>query len=79
MPFGYNYGAEAVRNTDQDRNHKIANAYQSAEFTTEYIAQKFGITPRRVQQIAKDFGIVRTRAEGNRVATPLKRSRRIRL
>lgn len=68
-----------MRNTDHERNQRITRAYQSCEFTTEYIAERYGITPRRVQQIAKQYGIVRTRAEGNRVATPLKRQRRIRL
>ena len=68
-----------MRKTDYQRNHQIATAYQSGQFLTEHIAKRFGISRRRVQQIAKDYGIVRTQSEGSRVATPLKSQRRLRL
>jgi DNA-binding transcriptional regulator LsrR (DeoR family) len=68
-----------VRKTDYQRNHQIATAYQTGEFLTEHIAKRFGISRRRVQQIAKQYGIVRTAAEGSRMATPLKSRRRLRL
>jgi DNA-binding transcriptional regulator LsrR (DeoR family) len=68
-----------VRITDHERDKEIAEAYASGDFTTIHIASTFGLSRRRVQQIAKDYGVVRTRAEGNRVATPLKSRRRLRL
>jgi DNA-binding transcriptional regulator LsrR (DeoR family) len=68
-----------VRKTDYERNHQIATAYQSGRFLTEHIAKRFGISRRRVQQIAREYGIVRTQAEGSRAATPLKSQRRLRL
>lgn len=67
-----------MRNTDYERNRRIAEAYSSGDFPTEHIASSFGISRRRVQQIAREHGVVRTRAEGNRAATPLKSKRRIR-
>ncbi len=68
-----------MRKTDHERNRKIADAYTSGDFTTIHIASTFGLSRRRVQQIARDHGVVRTQAEGNRVATPLKSRRRLRL
>ncbi len=68
-----------MRTTDYERNKKIADAYASGDFTTIHIANTFGLSRRRVQQIAKDYGVVRTQAEGNRAATPLKSRRRLRL
>ncbi len=69
----------SVRREEHERDRRIAEAYASGEFMTERIAKSFGISPRRVQQIAKQYGIARTQAEGNRVATPLKSKRRLRL
>jgi len=59
------------------RNQKIVAAYESGHFTTERIAEAFGLKRRRVLQIVKAAGVVRTRAEGNRVAAPLKRKHRL--
>lgn len=66
-----------MRKSDPQRNAEIARLYASAEFMTEHIAKTFGITPRRVQQIAKERGVIRAHADGNRTATPLKAKRRI--
>jgi len=67
-----------VRSTDHERNRKIAEAYASGDFMTIHIANTFGLSRRRVQQIARDHDVVRTQAEANRVATPLKSRRRLR-
>jgi hypothetical protein len=58
---------------------KIAEGYASGDFTTIRIANTFGLSRRRVQQIARDYGGIRTQAEANRVVTPLKSRRRLRL
>lgn len=67
-----------MRKTDSHRNHEIARLYATGQYLTEHIARTFGISRRRVQQIAKDAGVMRTQADANRIATPLKRQRRIR-
>jgi hypothetical protein len=67
-----------MRKSDPQRDHEIARLYETGQFMTEHIARTFGISPRRVQQIAKQRGVLRTQAEANRVATPLKRKKRIR-
>lgn len=59
------------------RNLQICQAYASRKYRTEQIAKRFNMTPRAVQLIVKAAGIVRTQAEGNRVATPLKGRRRL--
>lgn len=69
----------SVRVSDHERNKKIAEAYSSGQYLTEHIARAFGLSRRRVQEIAREQGVVRTRAEANRVASPLKSKRRIRL
>ena len=69
----------SARKTDHERNRKIAEAYASSDFTTIHIANTFGVSRRRVQQIAKDYGVARTKAEANRIATPLKSRRRLRV
>lgn len=68
-----------MRRSDPTRDHEIARLYESGKYLTEHIARTFGMSRRRVQQIAKKHGVVRDNAEANRVATPLKRKRRIRL
>ena len=67
-----------MRTMSKERNDQICELYASEHYTTEAIAKAFGISRRRVQQLAKAAGIIRTRAEGNRVATPLKSKHRIR-
>lgn len=67
-----------MRTSDPVRDQRIIKAYASRQYTTQHIARAFAITTRRVQQLAAKAGIVRTRAEGNRAAAPLKNKRRIR-
>lgn len=66
-----------MRKTYPGRDAEIVRLYASREFMTEHIARTFHITPRRVQQIAKKHGVLRSHADGNRTATPLKVKRRI--
>jgi hypothetical protein len=67
-----------VRNKDPTRDSEIVRLYMSGKFLPEHIAHPFGLSVRRIQQIAKDHGVIHTHAEANRLATPLKRQRRIR-
>lgn len=67
-----------MRRKDVERDHEIARLYTSGQYLTEQIAHTFGLSRRRVQQIAQERGVLRTKADANRVATPLKRKRRIR-
>ena len=50
----------------------IVGLYVSATITTESIATQYNVTPRTIQRIVKRHGVVRTIAEANRVASPLK-------
>lgn len=68
-----------MRKSDPQRDSEIVRLYVSGEYLTEQIAKVFRLSPRRVQQIVKSRGFLRSNAEGNRVATPLKRKKRIRL
>src|SRR5689334_18112019 len=61
-----------------ERNLQICQSYVSEKYRTEQIAKFHQLTPRAVQKIVGQAGIVRTRAEGNRVASPLKSKRRLR-
>lgn len=63
----------------EPRNYEICRAYASGRFTTEQIAKHFGLTRKQVQRIVREGGVGRTRAEGNRVAAPLKRKHRVRV
>lgn len=56
----------------RDKHHGVLALYKSAQYTTEQIAKNYSITTREVQRIAKKYGIIRTLAEANRVAAPLK-------
>lgn len=51
----------------------VAKLYASGSFTTEQLAKQYNISVRQVQRIAKKKGVIRTQAEANRVAAPLKR------
>lgn len=63
----------------EPRNHDICMLYAVGRYTTEHLAARFGLSRGQVQRIAKQGGVIRTRAEGNRVSAPLKRKHRIRL
>lgn len=48
--------------------HKsIMKMYQTANYTTEYIAKIYNTTPRNVQRICKKNGIIRTQPEANKL------------
>lgn len=53
--------------------HKvIAKLYQSGEYKTETLAKEYGVTDKTIQRIARKHGVIRTQAEANKVAAPLK-------
>lgn len=53
--------------------HKaIAKLYASGDFTVEYLAKTYNVSVRQIQRVAKAQGVIRTQAEANRVAAPLK-------
>jgi len=56
-----------------ERNKLIVKDYQSLELMTIEIAEKYGITARQVQRIAKDAGVVRTQATANKVMARYKK------
>jgi 5-methylcytosine-specific restriction endonuclease McrA len=56
-----------------DRQIGVSQMYKTAQFTTEQIAKNYGISVREVQRIAHKYGVIRTQAEANRVAAPLKK------
>lgn len=62
---------ERQRHTKQLHMGVIA-LYKTGEYTTEQIARNYSISPRQVQRIAKQYGVIRTLAEGNRTAAPHK-------
>jgi hypothetical protein len=67
-----------MRTSDPQRDSEIVRLYSSGQYLTEHIARTFRLSRRRVQQIVTKHGAGRTQADANRVATPLKRQRRIR-
>lgn len=60
-----------VKTTDIERK-QIAKMYEIGEHTTADIAEKFNITARQVQRIAKDYGVLRTAAQSNKKVAHLK-------
>lgn len=60
--------------------HKaISSLYASGKYTTESLAKTYDITARTVQRIAKKHNVIRTQAEANRIAVPLKAYHRMRV
>jgi 5-methylcytosine-specific restriction endonuclease McrA len=62
---------------DPDKHFAISQMYASGKYTTARIAQIYGVSTRQIQRIATKYGIIRTNAEGNRVAAPLKNYHRL--
>ena len=60
-----------------DFERAVSQLYASRHFTTEHVAKTYGITPRSVQRIAKKWGVIRTRAESNKLVAPLKHYHRV--
>lgn len=56
----------------KDKHQGILALYVSAKYTTEQIAKNYNLSVREVQRIAKKAGVIRSQAEANRVAAPLK-------
>jgi hypothetical protein len=54
------------------RHIAIANMYASGKYMTSKIASWYHITPKSVQRIAKKHGVLRTRAESNKLMAPYK-------
>ena len=50
----------------------ILKNYAEVTMTVENIAKKWDVTPRTIQRIVKQHGIVRTISEGNKVTAKLK-------
>lgn len=46
--------------------------YRSRQYTVEYISKLYGVSLRQVQRVARNAGVIRTLAEANRVAAPLR-------
>lgn len=61
-----------------ERNIRICRLYESGKFTTEHIAKLHRLTPRAVQKIAAQGGVVRTIAESNVLIAALKAKHRVR-
>lgn len=55
-----------------NRNKGIVALYISGNYTTQQIANNYHITPKSVQRVVKLAGVIRTQAEANKVAAPLK-------
>ncbi len=66
------------RTMSNERNKRICELYSSGNHTTMAIAASFMMSRRRVAQIVKAAGVVRTQAEANRIAARLKPKHRIR-
>lgn len=60
-----------------DWEASICQLYMSRKFTTEHIAKTYGISSRSVQRIVKRSGVIRSQADANRVAAPLKHYHRV--
>jgi 5-methylcytosine-specific restriction endonuclease McrA len=70
------------RITDRQRAINLKHAgvlalYKTGKYTTERIAKNYDISVRQVQRIAGKAGVIRSQAEANRVAAPLKNYRTI--
>jgi hypothetical protein len=54
-----------------DLEQQIVKAYESGDFLTKHIAEKFEVSSRQVQRICKKWGVLRTQQAGAAVAGPL--------
>lgn len=55
-----------------NKHSGIVQLYKTGSYTTERIAEIYNVSIRQVQRIAKKYGVIRTLAEANRIAAPLK-------
>lgn len=56
----------------EERNKLIVNDYKNFTMTVEKIALKYKMTPRQIQRICKEAGVIRTIAEANKGAARFK-------
>lgn len=63
--------------TTAQRHYGIVQLYKTGKYTTESIAKNYAVSVRQVQRLAKKAGVIRSQAEANRVAAPLKHYRTI--
>ena len=54
------------------RNELLIEEYVNFTMTVEKLAIKYNISPRQIQRICKEAGVVRSIAEANRLASPFK-------
>lgn len=54
------------------RDKEICQLYASGKYTVFHLAKTYNLSPRSIQRIARAGGVIRTQAEANRVAAPLK-------
>lgn len=60
-----------------DKHKGVVALYTSGKFTTENIAKNYDLSNRQVQRIARNYGVIRTQAESNKLIAPLKHYRTI--
>lgn len=60
-----------------DKHRGVVGLYKSGKYTTEQIANNYALSVRQVQRIAKKAGVIRTQAEANKIAAPLKKYRTV--
>lgn len=68
-----------IDNYYNKRNELIAEEYKNFTMTVEKLAIKYNLSVRTIQRIAKSAGVVRTIAEANRLATPFKNYKALRV
>ena len=56
---------------------QILEMYASGKITTTAIAKQFSLSTKTIQRIAQEGGVLRTRAQSNKLISPLKRRRPI--
>jgi hypothetical protein len=70
--FKDNMPKQTPRTKSNNKHIQIALKYKSGLYTTEFLANEYSLSTKQIQRIAKKQGVIRTQAEANRVAAPLK-------
>lgn len=66
------YNINMNRKLSDEQRKQVAKLYEIGKTTTWDIAKRFDISPRQVQRIAKNAGVIRPQDVANKVAAPLK-------
>lgn len=66
-----------IRKRKAEQHAVIGRLYATGNYTTQQLAQLYGIGTRQIQRIAKMEGVVRTVSESNKLMAPLKNYRRL--